>query len=434
MINRQLLVLLMAAVLGLAAVVPCRAQGATPSVAFEQSAVRVEGGQAAEVVLVASAPFDRDVVLRVREGKAGERLLTLPAGDTRVGFAVEAPLAAKGSSVDYLLLSSADYTRAKPYECRVTRLSAAMYAFRADVFAAYAGDELTVRLSVANPGKLAAGARVELRDASGNILAEFAHSQRREGVSITLETDESWRPGKGASVWVEGRAAADDTALLAVGKQSVKSIYGVRRGDNKIAFTMDCGSGSGNVPEVLDLLDEYGLRITFFVTGQFANNNREYLAEMAARGHEIGNHSWSHPSFTDLSGDDMLRQLERTNAVIYEVTGQRAALFRPPKGDCNARVRTVVNAAGFHVIRWTHECYDSRDGASSEKSLRYATKDITGGSIILSHVNADCTVAVLPDILSWYRDNGFEVVKVSELLPEGATAVDENGLIYAVDR
>ena len=65
--------------------------------------------------------------------------------------------------------------------------------------------------------------------------------------------------------------------------------------------------------------------------------------------------------------------------------------------------------------------------------MKFSTKDITGGSIILTHVNADWTVAVLDQILTWYEDNGFEVVPVSELLYEGNTSTDENGLQYLVD-
>jgi len=148
-----------------------------------------------------------------------------------------------------------------------------------------------------------ADTKIELRDELGNVLKSFTHSQKRTGQSFTFTTDDSWIPGKRVSVWVEGREQADDEALLAVGITGGKSIYGVRREDNKIAYTMDCGSSADNVPYILDLLDEFDLKITFFVTGQFAKNNRELVSEMAARGHEIGNHSWSHPSFYDLKGD-----------------------------------------------------------------------------------------------------------------------------------
>ena len=277
-----------------------------------------------------------------------------------------------------------------------------------------------------------AGTKIELRDENGTVLETIEHNQKRTGYSFSWMTDDSWRPGKWVSLWVDGREVPDARALLAVGVTGSKSIYGVKRDDNKLAFTMDCGAGSDNLPYILDVLDEFGLKITFFVTGQFAKNNPDYIKEMAARGHEIGNHSWSHPSFYELTGEEMLSQLNRTSDLVEELTGQRPNLFRPPEGNCNSKIRAIVNAAGYEVIRWTHESYDARKEASEKNSLKYSTKDVTGGSIILTHIDADCTAAVLKDIFTWYRDNGFEVVKVSELLHTGETATDENGLQYQV--
>lgn len=410
----------------------CARADTLPRVGFETESVRVEGGQSAQIALVASAPFARDITLSVRDEAGDVRALTLPAGETRAAFTLSAPLSAKGQSKTYLLLKSEDFSRAKPYECRVSLRAGTVYRFKSAVFSAYAGEALKVRLTVANPERLSAGTRVALRDEAGETLYAFTHSQSKESLSFTLDALDAWRPGRRVSVWVDGRSAADDTALLAVGVKNVKSIYGVQRSDNLIAFTMDCGSGSDNVPYILDLLDTYDLKITFFVTGLFAKNNPGLIRDMAARGHEIGNHSWSHPSFYKLTEDEMLSQLTRAGERIEALSGSAPTLFRPPKGDCNARVRTVVNAAGYQVIRWTHECHDSRADASRQNSLRFATKDMRGGSIILSHVDADCTVLALPDILNFYRDNGFRVVKVSELLLAGETSVDDNGLQYAL--
>ena len=229
------------------------------------------------------------------------------------------------------------------------------------------------------------------------------------------------------------RDSADDTALTAIGVTGVKAIWGVNRNDSKIAFTMDCGSHNRYVPRILDVLDQYNVKITFFVTGKFAAANPDLVREMSARGHEIGNHSWNHPNFDDLNKEEIYSEVTRTSDLLEAITGKPVTLFRPPYGHLSGQARSIVNALGMQAIRWTHESMDARKEASEANSLKYATKDMQGGSIILTHTSAGCTLAVLDQILQFYQDNGFEVVPVSQLLLEGNTAVDENGIQYSID-
>lgn len=401
------------------------------TVRFEVDKLVFESGETASVNVLASAAPEQDLHVTVTDNRKNSYDVVILAGQTSAALDVSYELSEKGRSTTYTIVKSNDYTR-KNFTCAVTARAAAMYSFGTGVYQTYAGRDMTVKVRIANPGRMEKGTIVELRDSEGNVLETITHNQNRTAYNFTWKTDDSWRPGKTVSLWVDGREQPDDEALLAVGISGTKSIYGVKRDDKKMSFTMDCGSGSENLPYILDVLDEFGVKITFFVTGQFANNNKEMVKEIAARGHEIGNHSWSHPSFYDLSGEEMLSQLDRTSDLVEELTGQRPMLFRPPKGNCNSKIRAIVNAAGYEVIRWTHESYDARKEASPENSLKYSTKDMTGGCIVLTHIDADCTVSVLRDIMTWYRDNGFEVVKVSELLLQGETATDENGLQYLI--
>lgn len=402
------------------------------SVSFESAKLTYESGESSELVLVATSAPEKDLTVTVKDNKKNTYEVVIPAGQTRAALPVSSERTASGSKVTFTIQKSEDYLRKTPYESVVTARAATMYTFANGVYQTYAGRDLAIKVRVANPDRLDKGTVVTLRDEDGNVLETISHNPSRTAYNFTYKTDDSWRPGKTLSVWVEGRDKADAQTLAAVGISGVKSIYGVNRDDKKISFTMDCGSGSSNLPTILDILDEFGVKITFFVTGKFAQANPEMVTEMAARGHEIGNHSWSHPSFYELSGEQMLKQLYDTNDLIYELTGKTPDLFRPPFGDCNSKVRAIVNAAGFDVIRWTHESYDARKEASEANSLKYSTKDMEGGCIVLTHIEADCTTAVLRDIMQWYKDNGFEVVPVSELLLEGNTSVDENGRQYVI--
>ncbi|MBR5383927.1 MAG: polysaccharide deacetylase family protein [Clostridia bacterium] len=404
------------------------------SVSFASDRLSYNSGESTELIVRAKQAPESDLAIRITDNKKNAYEVVIPAGQTEASLTVSSPLSGSGSTTTFTIERSENYSRKSPYQCSVSAKGACMYSFGAQLYQQFTDRDLKFSVKVANPTRLEKGTVITIRDdTNGTVMETFEHNPNKTQYSFTYRVDESWMPGRNISVWVDGREQADSTTILAVGISGAKTIRGVRRDDNKISFTMDAGSSGKNVPTILDILDKHGVKITFFVTGKFANSYPEYVKMMAERGHEIGNHSWSHPSFTTLSVDKILSEVNRTRDLVYELTGKTTVLFRPPKGDCNSKVRSILNAAGYEVIRWTHESYDSRDGATKEKSLKFSTKDITGGSIILTHVNADWTVAVLDEILTWYEENGFEVVPVSELLYYGNTATDDDGLQYLVD-
>ena len=404
------------------------------SLSFASDRLSYNSGESTELIVRAKQAPESDLTIRITDNKKNAYELVLPAGQTEVSMTVSSPLSGTGTTTTFTIERSENYSRKSPYQCSVSAKGACMYSFGAQLYQQFTGRDLKFTVKVANPTRLEKGTVITIRDdTNGTVMQTFEHNPNKTQYSFTYKVDESWMPGRNISVWVDGRETADAKTILAVGISGAKTICGVRRDDNKISFTMDAGSGGDNIPTILDILDKHGIKITFFVTGKFASSYPQYVKMMAERGHELGNHSWSHPSFYDLSVDKMLSEVNRTRDLIYELTGKTTVLFRPPKGHCNSKIRSILNGAGYEVIRWTHESYDSRDGATKEKSLKFSTKDITGGSIILTHVNADWTVAVLDQILTWYEDNGFEVVPVSELLYEGNTSTDENGLQYLVD-
>lgn len=402
-------------------------------ITFDTAKITFTSGESTVLVIKASRAPEKDLPIIMVDSRKNTYPLILPAGQTQLEFPIDSEMSETGFKTTYTLRRSDDFFLASPHECVVTAKAVTMYSFGLPVYQTYVDRQLSFKIRVANGDRLANGTIVTLRDQDGNVLETIEHNQRRTAYNFTYDMDPSWFPGKTLSVWVGDRKTADASALMAVGVSGGKSIYGVRRDDKKLAFTMDCGSGADNLPEILDILDEFGLKITFFMTGTFAFKNQDMVKEVAARGHEIGNHSWSHPSFYNLKPEEMISQLTRTSDLIESLTGKPTNLFRPPEGNCNSKIRAIVNAAGYEVIRWTHESYDARREASPANSLKYSTKDVKGGSIILTHIDADCTVSVLRDIFQWYKDNGFEVVTVSEILHSGNTTTDENGLQYVIE-
>lgn len=410
------------------ALTPLMALADTAGLRFRGSAITYRPQEGVILTVQAIRAQDRDISFAITDDRGGRYEGVLPKGKTEVQLLVESPAAENDSKTRYTLESGEDAVRRHPGVCAAIPRGAACFTFAEEVYQTYAGRQFTVKVRVENGGALAADTPVTLRDEEGRVLAEFVHQPNRSAYSVTFDADESWMPGKRLSVWVEGRDRPDDTTLAAVGQTGQKAIWGVERADSKIAFTMDCGSHNRYVPSILDILDEYGVKITFFVTGNFAAANPELVREMAARGHEIGNHSWNHPNFDDLKKEEIFTELTRTSDLLEALTGQPVTVFRPPYGHLGGQARSIVNALGMAAVRWTHESMDARAEASPENSLRYATQNMTGGSIILTHTSAACTLSVLPEILQFYRDNGFEVVKVSELLLGEGAVLDENGI------
>ena len=407
------------------------ALAATASLYFGASQVNYNMDKGVTLTIKAVKAPEKDLTVRFHDQRGNQYAVTFPAGQTEMQTLVRDTLPTDGSQTLFILDNSGGYVRRTPDACAAVPKGTAAFSFASPVYQTFTGRELGCKIRVENPGALAAGTRIYLVDERGRLVDTLEHNPGRTAWNLTFATDESWMPGRYISIRVETRDTVEDTALFAVGNTGRKAIWGVDRADNKISFTMDCGSHNRYVPRILDILDQYGVKITFFVTGAFAAANPDLVREMAARGHEVGNHSWTHADFDTLDKEQIYSELTRTSDLLESLTGQKVTLFRPPYGHCSGITRSIVNALGMQAVRWTHESMDARSEASQANSLKYSTRNMQGGSIILTHTSAGCTVTVLDQILQWYRDNGFEVVPVSQLLLTGDTWLDEDGILHA---
>lgn len=203
-------------------------------------------------------------------------------------------------------------------------------------------------------------------------------------------------------------------------------VYSVDRTDNKIAISFDAAWGGDKTEKILDILDEYGVKTTFFVVDIWVKRFPELVKEIAARGHEIGNHSTSHPHMSKLTESKIKEELKGASDSVETLTGVRPTLFRPPYGDYNNRVISVTRADGYECIQWSVDSLDWKNRGAQEIVDR-TTKKITGGDIVLFHNDSQYIVQALPIVLESYKTQGLTVVPVSELLLTGQTAVDSQG-------
>jgi peptidoglycan/xylan/chitin deacetylase (PgdA/CDA1 family) len=183
-----------------------------------------------------------------------------------------------------------------------------------------------------------------------------------------------------------------------------------------IAMTFDDGPSATNTPKLLEIAAERHIKLTFFVLGECVEQNLDVLRQEVAEGHEIGNHSWSHPNLAKLSDANVRSQLQRTEDLIEKTAGIKPKLMRPPYGELTKRQRILVNHEfGYKVILWDVDPLDwKRPGVDI-----VAQRIIAGtraGSIILSHDIHPPTIAAMPQVFDALLAKGFKFVTVSELL------------------
>ncbi len=202
-------------------------------------------------------------------------------------------------------------------------------------------------------------------------------------------------------------------------------IYSVERDDNKIALTFDCAWNNDDIDSILDTLDAYNCRATFFVTGDWAEKYGSSLEKIRERGHEIGNHSYNHADYTKLSREDMLSDMDKCDLAVESAAGEKPYLFRAPSGGYNDAVIKACEESGRTYIQWSVDGIDY-GGADAESIYERSTSKTAAGDIILLHNGTDSTAAVLPKILETLCEK-YEPVTVSELIYKDNFIIDHAG-------
>ena len=183
-----------------------------------------------------------------------------------------------------------------------------------------------------------------------------------------------------------------------------------------VAMTFDDGPHGSLTPKLLDLLAAHHMKVTFFVIGQNAAEHPEIVRRAAREGHEIGNHSWSHPNLGKTSDDAVRNELQKTDDVIAAAIGKRPTLMRPPYGSLTARQkRWIHDDFGYRIILWDVDPLDWKRPGPSVVCNRIV-KEAKPGSIILSHDIHPGTIEAMPATFDQLQAKGFKFVTVSELL------------------
>ncbi|MDO6818332.1 polysaccharide deacetylase family protein [Zobellia sp. 1_MG-2023] len=186
--------------------------------------------------------------------------------------------------------------------------------------------------------------------------------------------------------------------------------------NNWISITFDDGPNREFTPKVLDLLEKYNAKATFFCIGEQIEKHPEILKKIIAQGHTIGNHTYSHTNtFGFFSLDKVMNELTRTKKAVHTLTGKEMTLYRPAFGVTNPQIAKAVNQLNIEAIGWNVRSLDTT--SRSEKTiLERITKKVSKGDIILLHDTSEKTIRVLEQLLLFLREKNLSSVTVDRLL------------------
>ena len=180
-----------------------------------------------------------------------------------------------------------------------------------------------------------------------------------------------------------------------------------------IALTFDDGPGP-YTEKLLDILDKYDAKATFFLIGSKVSGQASVVRSIQARGHQLGNHSWSHPELPKLSVDQIAGEIDRTNEAIRQATGVKPSILRPPYGAVNGVVLEQLRLRNMSSILWS---VDTRDWADRNSQI-VCSRAVAGarpGAVILMHDIHQTSVNAVPCILSSLKQQGYSFVTIQRL-------------------
>ncbi len=201
-------------------------------------------------------------------------------------------------------------------------------------------------------------------------------------------------------------------------EQAGQIFWDVKTEEKLVALTFDDGPHPEHTSDVLDLLAQYNAKGTFFVVGEHADKNPELILRMYEEGHEIANHTYTHPF--KVTVPELMEEIKQTNDTIYSITGFAPELFRPVEGQYTDAMIEAITKEGYMVVMWSwHQDTEDWKDPGVKKIVDKVLKGTKQGDVVLFHDgggNRQQTVDALDQILPALQKEGYKFVTISELL------------------
>ncbi|MGN7117201.1 polysaccharide deacetylase family protein [Lysinibacillus odysseyi] len=182
-----------------------------------------------------------------------------------------------------------------------------------------------------------------------------------------------------------------------------------------VALTFDDGPHPKGTPAILQTLKEYNVKATFFMMGIQAEKFPDMVKQVADQGHEIGNHTYSHPNARKRTTAEMIEEVNKTNEMIERAAGKKPVLFRPPYGIYTSELLEYTEKNGISTILWSVDSLDW-ESKNAEAIHQVVKENVTNQSIILLHDIYTTTAEALPQLIQMLQKEGYQFITVSELL------------------
>lgn len=209
--------------------------------------------------------------------------------------------------------------------------------------------------------------------------------------------------------------AAGSTAAASANAQGKLPIYCVQTEEKKISLGINCAWDDAQLDQWLQILQQHDATATFFVVGDWCEKYPEALKKISDAGHEIGNHSDTHPDMTKLSDDQIREELKGASQKIQTITGKTPTLFRAPSGAYNDAVINTAEKLGYTCIQWNVDSIDWK-GPTAEQIQERVLQKLKPGSITLFHLGKQNSLDALDGILTQAQEQGYSFVPVSQLI------------------
>lgn len=218
-----------------------------------------------------------------------------------------------------------------------------------------------------------------------------------------------------------------DTIETATQATKMLPIYCVKTEEKKVSLTINCAWNADDIDKILDTLNKNQVKVTFFMVGDWIDKYPEAVKKIASSGHEIGNHSNTHPHVNQMSLEKNEEQIKECANKIERLTGKRSTLYRGPYGEYNDIVITAAKNQNHKTIQWSLDTLDYKGLTEDEMWNRLKDK-LKQGDIILMHNGTTHTADALGKIISNIKEKGYEIVPVSNLIYNENYTIDANGM------
>ncbi|OON96700.1 MAG: hypothetical protein ATN36_05040 [Epulopiscium sp. Nele67-Bin005] len=216
--------------------------------------------------------------------------------------------------------------------------------------------------------------------------------------------------------------------LIKADIEKILPIYSVNTEEKQIALTFDVAWGDEDFEDVMRVLEENEVKATFFLVGDWAKKFPEHVKTLAEKGHDIGNHSNTHPHVTKMTKAEIETDIKAAHEIVKEITGLDMDLYRPPYGEYNNDVIKAAEACKYFTIQWDVDSLDWKEYGKQpliDKVLKH--KNLTHGSIVLLHTGTKHTKDALEEIIKGLKQKGYEIVPTSQMIMREDYKVDHTG-------